>query len=101
MTTITESKIKPRRAWNRGLNRIDRFLQSVYKDMTKADQKKKDTSFRRYYRYYNDGDTPRGLRYPSGFSVSKYDPEWRIEEVLERNVNEVMSYLLSKYWKKS
>jgi hypothetical protein len=94
-------KIKSRRAWNGKLSRIDNFLQRTYESMTKTDQNKKDTAFRRYYRYYNDGDFPRGLRYSDGQYVTSYQLDERIEEALEQNVNKVIGHLLKKYWRTS
>ena len=45
-----------RRAWSNKLDKINNFLEYAYDSMSASDKKLKDSVFRAYYRYYNDGD---------------------------------------------
>jgi len=80
----------PGRAWSGKIKNIDDLLSWMYDKgvLTKAEQAEKDRKFREYYRWYNDGDTPRGL---NGMSDAK------IEEYLERSVEDFIKTVLSKY----
>jgi hypothetical protein len=78
------------RAWSGKIKNIDDLLSWMYDKgvLTKAEQATKDSKFREYYRWYNDGDTPRGL---NGMSDAK------IEEYLERSIEDFIKTVLSKY----
>jgi len=88
-----------RRAWNGGLKNIDELMAWMYdKDiLNKTDKNKKDSIFRQYYRFYNDGDAPRGVLRKYG--VSMYDRD-AVETKLEEYLNEYISAMLKKYCKK-
>jgi len=81
--------LKIRRAWNGRLNHLNDLLSWMYEEdiLNKTEKAKKDRTFRAYYRYYNDGDTPRGFKH--------VDKE-RTEEYLENTVNELIAELLKK-----
>jgi hypothetical protein len=78
------------RAWSGKIKNIDDLLSWMYDKgiLTKAEQAEKDKKFREYYRWYNDGDAPSGL---NGTSDAK------IEEYLERSVEDFIKTVLSKY----
>ena len=79
------------RAWSGRLRNIDNLLSWMYDEgiLTKTDMNKKDSLFHKYYRYYNDGDMPRG--------VSKYGTKADMELELEQQVTDFMKKILSKY----
>lgn len=87
----------PGRAWNRGLEKIDKLLYWMYeKDILSAtDKAKKDTVFYQYYRYYNDGDIPAALK-RQGFSKNsnKIEVETALEEYLETFIKKMLSKYL-------
>lgn len=78
------------RAWGGKINNIDNLMSWMYDKgiINKNEQAEKDRVFREYYRYYNDGDTPRGLQ---GMS------EKGIEDYLEKKVEEFIKKVLAKY----
>ena len=78
------------RAWGGKIKNIDNLLSWMYDKeiLNKGDQAEKDRVFREYYRYYNDGDIPRGLQ---GMSEDK------IELYLEKKVEEYIKKVLAKY----
>ena len=78
------------RAWSGKIKNIDDLMSWMYDKgiINKGEQAEKDRVFREYYRYYNDGDTPRGLR---GMS------EKGIEDYLEKKVEEFIKKVLAKY----
>lgn len=78
------------RAWSGKIKNIDNLMSWMYDKgiINKGEQAEKDRVFREYYRYYNDGDTPRGLR---GMS------EKGIEDYLEKKVEEFIKKVLAKY----
>ena len=80
-------KNTPARMWSNKTEMLDEFLSWVYDRMSSADQKKKDVAFRRYYRYYNDGDYHR----------LKLLPGMNSEETLEYRTAEVALKLYLKY----
>ena len=84
------------RAWEGKLKKIDALLAWMYdKDiLTKGEKAKKDSIFRAYYRYYNDGDMPKSLAL-KGFS--KYSEKGSIEKALEAYLEDFIKSLLSKY----
>lgn len=57
--------------------------------LTQPDKNKKDSLFRKYYRYYNDGDFPRG--------VTRWDHPTDIAKSLEYQAEEFITYVLAKY----
>lgn len=87
---------KPRRAWKGKLKNIDSLLSWMYnKDILNSKEKQtKDSLFRSYYRYYNDGDFPARLR---KYDLHKYSNPKQIEEALEKEVEEFITQILSKY----
>lgn len=97
------------RAWNNKLDKINDFLSYTYNSMKSSDKKLKDSVFRAYYRYYNDGDIlslptksleKLGIeqKYLTILDAPKYMKGGRkYEEALEKSVEVVMKYLLQKY----
>lgn len=84
--------IKTGRAWNGKLANIDELLIWMYDNvMTTTDQNQKSAIFRRYYRYYNDGDMPRGKDFYSR------NPLHSIEDILELQVEKFIKRMLKKY----
>ena len=78
------------RAWNGKLKNIDTLLIWMYnKDiLNKGEKAKKDSIFYRYYRYYNDGDKPRGM---------KWELKEKIEEYIEVGAEDFSRKMLKKY----
>ena len=87
---------KARRAWNNRLKKIDELMWWLYDKgiLTKTEQKKKDSVFHQYYRYYNDGDMPAALK-TKGYS--KWDPDAKVEEALEEYLEGFIKQILGKY----
>lgn len=87
---------KARRAWEGNLKKIDELFSWMYDRniLTATEKKKKDTVFRQYYRYYNDGDYPAGLK-TSG--VSKWDGKAKVEAALEEYLEKFVKEILTKY----
>ena len=85
-----------RRAWNHGLENTNGLLSWMYDKeiLNKGDRAKKDSIFRQYYRYYNDGDAPRGVLRKYG--VSMYQ-KTLVEQKLELYVNDYIASMLKKY----
>jgi len=77
------------RAWSGKIENIDNLLSWMYDKgiLNKGEQAEKDRRFREYYRWYNDGDRPRG--------VNGKDSD--IEEYLEKSVEEFIKRVLAKY----
>jgi len=74
--------------WNHRAEMVGEFLCWMYENgMTKKDQGLKDIANRRYYRYFNDGDSPR---------ISKREG-MTLEETLEIRTAEVTWELFRKY----
>ena len=94
------------RAWYGKLKRIDELLSWLYDKniLNKTDKNKKDVIFNRYYRYYNDGDVPRGKKYPpvpTGIPLNRNSKAAKkIEQILEEEVTEFIKATLKKYSKK-
>ncbi len=93
------SETKPRRAWSGKIGNIDKLLSWMYAKgiLTKSEQNQKDSLFRQYYRYYNDGDHPRTL---SKNGIYKWDSKEKIETALEEKIDTWIKGILSKYSKK-
>lgn len=87
------------RAWSGKLSRIDKLLAWMYDKgiLTKGDMNKKDTVFRAYYRYYNDGDFPGALIKQD---ITKYSHREEIEAALEQYLESFIKTLLAKYMPK-
>jgi len=85
-----------RRAWGHGLENIDGLMAWLYDQeiLNKGERERKDTIFRQYYRFYNDGDAPRGVLRKYG--VSMYNKKL-VEVKLEEYLNEFISAMLTKY----
>jgi len=93
------NEVKARRAWSGKLKRIDKLLAWMYDNdiLNKGEKNKKDTLFNKYYRYYNDGDFPKGLKDKDGNAVYKGMQGKYVEEALEYQLEEYMKKVLSKY----
>lgn len=76
------------------MKNIDGLFSWLYdKDiLTATDKKKKDSMFNKYYRYYNDGDFPRGLK-----DLTRWDHPDDIALALEKQVEDFIKYVLAKY----
>lgn len=87
---------KPGRAWNNKLDKINDLFSWMYnKDILSPREKQtKDSLFGSYYRYYNDGEFPSRLR---KYDLHKYSNPKQIEEALEKEVEEFIIKILSKY----
>lgn len=87
---------KARRAWGNKLKKIDQLMWWMYDKgiLTKTEQKKKDSVFHQYYRYYNDGDMPAALK-TKGYS--KWDNPKRVETALEEYLEGFIKQMLGKY----
>ncbi len=85
--------MKNRRAWNGKIQKIDELLMWMYdKDvLNKGEKAQKDSLFYKYYRYYNDGDVPRGMKFYSN---------QEIEKNLEDSLDAFIKKILSKYMQK-
>ena len=84
-----EDTVKIGRAWNNKLDNINELLSWMYEEdiLNKTEKAEKDRTFRAYYRYYNDGDQPRGIAHA--------DKEWT-RKYLENSVNEFIAKILTK-----
>lgn len=98
MTTLNNT-VKTLRAWNGKLEHVGNILYWLYdKDiLTATEKKQKDTVFNSYYRYYNDGDHPRGLKTKDGLPLYKYSSKQLIEESLEIKLETFIKKILKKY----
>jgi hypothetical protein len=78
------------RAWSGKIANIDNLMSWMYDKgiLNKGEQAEKDNRFREYYRWYNDGDYPRGL---------KGMPDKKVEEYLENRIEEFIKKVLAKY----
>jgi len=96
-TEFVTEKLEPGRAWNGKIKNIDNLLSWMYDNdiLTKKDKKKKDSLFRQYYRYYNDGDFPRGVGKKAG--ISSYSNSSVIAMELEVQITAFIKEILSKY----
>ena len=98
MALITErdQNTKVQRAWGNRLEGINNLLSWMYETdvLNKGEKGKKDTIFRQYYRYYNDGDAPRGVL--RKYSLSMYNKKL-VEIKLEQYVEDFICTILNKY----
>ena len=87
---------KTQRAWSGKINHIDKLLSWMYDKgiLNKSEKNRKDTLFRSYYRYYNDGDFPHIL---TNKGIGKYSSKEQIEQALEEEVEDFIKSILSKY----
>jgi hypothetical protein len=87
---------KAGRAWEGKIKNIDNLLSWMYDKgiMGKGDMGAKDSLFRQYYRYYNDGDFPGSLK-SRGFN--SYMPAEKIAAALEELIEDYIKKILSKY----
>jgi len=85
------------RAWSGKIENLDNLFSWMYdKDiLNKGEKAKKDSIFHQYYRYYNDGDFPRGLS--KAKDISRYDSEEKIGKALEEYIEDFMKEILGKY----
>lgn len=84
------------RAWSGKIKNLDNLFSWFYSKgiLNKGEQAKKDSLFRQYYRWYNDGDFPKGL---SSKGISKYHGDEKIERALEDEIENFMKQILNKY----
>jgi hypothetical protein len=77
------------RAWSGKIGNIDNLMSWMYDKgiLNKGEQDEKDRKFREYYRWYNDGDKPRGV----------YGKDEEIEAYLEKSIEEFIKKVLAKY----
>jgi hypothetical protein len=77
------------RAWSGKIQNIDNLMSWMYDKgiLNKGEQDEKDRKFREYYRWYNDGDKPRGI----------YGGDEEIEAYLERSIEGFIKKVLAKY----
>lgn len=96
LNEILEEASTPRRAWEGKLKKIDKLLAWMYdKDiLTKGEKAKKDSIFRAYYRYYNDGDLPAALKLQG---MNKYSLSTEKETALEKYLEDFIKMILAKY----
>jgi len=90
------------RFWNGELSNIDGWECFIYDRMTNTDKTRKDKTNRRYYRYYNDGDFPRGLKQENGTPIYGWmngsaAGRQIIETALEKTVENNARYMIKKY----
>jgi hypothetical protein len=92
--SIDEASV-PGRAWSGKLENLDKLFSWLYSKgiMSKREQASKDSIFRQYYRWYNDGDFPRAI----AGTVSRYDRKEVIETALEAAIEKFMKQILNKY----
>ena len=78
------------RAWEGKLENLDNLFSWMYSKgiLASYDKERKDEIFREYYRYYNDGDTPKGIEKERGEST---------EDALERTLDDFMKEILANY----
>jgi len=84
------------RAWENGLSNLDELMSWMYDKeiMNKGERERKDSIFRQYKRYYNDGDAPRGVLRKYG--ITKYNTVM-VELKLEHYLNDFIVEILEKY----
>lgn len=85
------------RAWSGKLENLDSLFSWMYDKgiLNKTDKAKKDSIFRQYYRYYNDGDFPSGL--VKAKDIKRWDTKEDIEKGLEEYIEDFMKSILAKY----
>lgn len=110
-------EVKVGRAWSGKLEKIDKLFMWMYEKgiLSKGEKSKKDKLFHKYYRWYNDGDFPSGLKNSDGNTLYKQPKEfvpgksWKdyspffkmnVEEILEYNLEDFIKNVLKKYWSK-
>lgn len=79
--------------WNTYWNSLGKY-QKEYEEMRNGNHQFTKASLavtKRYYRYYNDGDIPRGMYWYS---------KLKIQYILERQANEVIKKEYERYLKK-
>ena len=78
------------RAWEGKLENLDNLFSWMYRKgiLGSYDKERKDEIFREYYRFYNDGDTPKGIEKERGEST---------EDALERTLDDFMKEILANY----
>lgn len=86
----------PGRGWSGKIKKIDSILSWMYDQniLTATEKKKKDSVFRQYYRYYNDGDFPTALKVKG---ISKWSGEKVVETALEKYLETFIKEMLAKY----
>lgn len=88
---LNEAKVQ--RAWSGKLKQVEALLSWMYEKyiLNKGEKAKKDSLFRKYYRFYNDGDIPRGMKIKSKDQVALM-----LEEELEEFIKKIISKYTSK-----
>jgi hypothetical protein len=88
--SINEMASYAGRAWEGKLENLDNLFSWMYRKgiLSSYDKERKDEIFREYYRFYNDGDTPKGIEIERGEST---------EDALERTLDDFMKEILANY----
>ena len=95
---------KPQRGWSGKLKRITDLINWMSDNniLTKTDQNKKENLFHKYYRFYNDGDFPRGVQeigydelnsYDFKFSTIESPRKRKLQAELEKQLEEFLKNL--------
>ena len=94
--------VKLFRAWCHKLDNIEHLMWSLHDldILTKTDKKKKDATFRRYYRWFNDGDVPR-VKANGGYNCYRGMNKESIHAAVEHDLNKFLKEILTKYLKKA
>ncbi len=81
--------------WAGKYDRVTKMVEEL--PLNKTDRKKQITVYRRYYRYFNDGDFPRGLKLPYGIATHPRI----VREILEKETIKFLKDMIRKYKSKS
>lgn len=95
MTKSINENVKITRGWDGKLDYSNRLCGLIVELNLVSETliKSYENCVHQYYRYYNDGDTPRLIR---GYGVKKSDGEKAVEEALETEIVRIMSLVISQ-----
>ena len=95
MTKSINENVKVTRGWDGKLDYSNRLCGLIVELNLVSESliKSYENCVHQYYRYYNDGDTPRLIR---AYGVKKSDGEKAVEEALETEIVRIMSLLISQ-----
>lgn len=84
--------------WQGKYKNLDKLMWHMYDQgiLTATEKKEKDVRFRRYYRYFNDGDFPRGLKTANGNPVYDGTPKKQVEQALDDDLRRFIKRILTK-----
>lgn len=84
--------MKIMRAWNGRLNNLNAFANYLDENdiLNKGESNEKAKIFHQYYRFYNDGDYPRGYKFAAYTKAQEY-LEDRLEKFMKKIVKKYMS----------